>query len=122
MEVTVDMFSFGKRKAEPSKSGGSVDGHGKTSASAVKSAVEMLTKNPCLNLNHRQELNRAAKKLDKFLSERLTKVPVESVEAAKLKVKDVSDESSLLASLMSDPKLVDCLAAEVVDLQVRGAE
>ena len=119
LDLTAAMFSFGKRKMEVAgKEMGRGPGCGAPSNDAVKTTQELLSKDPGVVLDHRQILNTTAKKLDKFLTERLQSASPECVEVAKSRVTEAMDERSLLASLMSDSKLAESLASEVVDLQV----
>ena len=111
LDLSVDMFSFGKRKADRSCEGSS-------GSSVEKGALELLTRDPGVELDHRHILATTAKKLDRFLSARMQSASSESVEEARRKVASAVDDKSLLAGLMSDSKLVDCLAQEIVDLQV----
>ena len=109
LNLSTDMFTFGKRRAGAG---------GTSSSSAVKSTLELLSKDPGIVVDHRQLLNNAAKKLDKFMSNWLQPASSECVEAAKLKAAGAVDERSLIGSLMSDKKLTEALASEVVELQV----
>ena len=111
LDLKAEMFCFGKRKAEG-------DQTGRESTSVGMGTTELVTKDPGVVLDHRHILSTTAKRLDSFITGRGQPASSECVEGAKERVAGAVDDKSLLSALMSDSKLVDCLAGEILELHV----